>query len=671
MIVMVGCRGNASAPRLAFPFRTAAASKTLSGADTSMPRIDLPKQRVRAPEFPREFAWVNTNRPLFIQNDLKGCVVVLDFWTYCCINCMHVLPDLEYIEHKYEGQPVMIVGVHSAKFDNEGDKDHILEACQRYNVAHPVIVDENHEIWSQYGVNSWPTLMVIDPEGRIVGSLSGEGNRAALDAVIHSLLEEGQQKGTLAAAPPKFERKSRVPSASGLAFPGKILAESGGKYLFISDSNHDRVIVSSPGGNVIAIAGSGRKGQADGAFPQAEFDNPQGMAFDASANVLYVADTDNHLIRKLDLNAKTVTTISGTGEQVYDREGGGSGRNQGLNSPWDLALVDGQLYIAMAGPHQLWVLDLTTGVAKAWVGSGREDILDSPGLSAALAQPSGMIQKGDWLYWADSEVSAVRRVNIKTRKVETLVGTGLFDFGDKDGDFGDALFQHPLGVTVYGDDILVADTYNSKIKRLDENSHRVSTIAGDGHPQAIASATGELSLYEPGGLSARGDTLYIADTNHDGVVVYDLKNGTWHELTLKGLRVETARHMETANVPVKEVRVKPGSDLTLRIGANFAKGIHLNREAPINYAFTPSANDSGDGAVEGIAKYNQFPVEFTVPAAAVRIGETYQTMVSIAYCTDENEGLCVPVTLNWRLKLNADPTASDVVELTESIQPMH
>ena len=169
-----------------------------------MPRIELPKQRLRAPEFPREFAWVNTDRPLFVHDDLKGNVVVLDFWTYCCINCMHILPDLEYIEEKYAGQPVVVIGVHSAKFDNEGDRDNILTACQRYDIAHPVIVDENHRIWSEYTVNSWPTLMVVDPEGRVVGSLSGEGNRETLDAVVVSRLEEGKEKGPLAAAPPKY-----------------------------------------------------------------------------------------------------------------------------------------------------------------------------------------------------------------------------------------------------------------------------------------------------------------------------------------------------------------------------------------------------------------------------------------------------------------------------------
>ena len=449
-----------------------------------------------------------------------------------------------------------------------------------------------------------------------------------------------------------------------------MLAEPSGKYLFISDSNHDRVIIANPDGKVIAIAGSGKKGQADGAFGAAEFDNPQGMAYDSNADVLYVADTDNHLIRKLNLKSKNVETISGTGEQVYDRQGGQHGRLQGLNSPWDLALVEGTLYIAMAGPHQLWVMDLASQVAEAWVGSGREDIIDSPGMSAALAQPSGIVQKGEWLYFADSEVSAVRRANLKTRKVETLVGTGLFDFGDRDGEFDAALFQHPLAVAVFGDDILVADTYNHKIKRLDEGSRRVSTLTGGGTPQTLASSTGDLSLYEPGGISVRGDLLYIADTNHDRIVEYNLVSGVWRELSLRGLRVETARRMEAANVPVQDVKVNTGSDLTLRLGAKFAKGIHLNREAPINYAFAPSSDGDTTGTVEGVAKSANIPVELKIPASALQSGETYQTMLSVAYCTDENEGLCVPVTLAWRLRLINEPSASNVVELTETIKPM-
>ncbi|HEY3294820.1 MAG TPA: thioredoxin-like domain-containing protein [bacterium] len=667
-LVWAGLRLQGSRGGSIFPFAAAANRPSGHRESDAMLKFNLPKQRVRAPEFPKDFAWVNTDKPLYINQDLKGRVVVLDFWTYCCINCMHILPDLEYIEQKYAGQPVVIVGVHSAKFDNEQDRDNIRQAVERYNIAHPVIVDERHRIWSEYGVNSWPTLMVIDPEGKVVGSLSGEGNRVILDEIVSALLEEGKQNGTLAAGPPVFHREGRVPSASGLAFPGKVLAEPSGKFVFISDSNHDRVIIADPEGNVVAIAGSGEKGNADGAFDKAQFANPQGLAYDAANNLLYVADTDNHLIRKLDLNAKSVQTIAGTGKQVYDRTGGANGTAQGLNSPWDLALVDWNLYIAMAGNHQIWSMDLRSGKVSAWVGSGAENIDDGTGLSVNLAQPSGLTRKGDWLYFADSEVSALRRANLKTRTVETLIGSGLFDFGDRTGSLRSAKLQHPLGVAVSGDDILVADTYNHKVKRVNEAKGEISAVAGTGKSSAPASDKTDLSLYEPGGLSARGDTLYIADTNHDRIIEYNLAGGTWHEFALKGLRMEATKQMDLTGIPLQEVAVKPGMDLVLRLNPEFPRGVHLNKEAPINYAFVSSSN--GGKGIEGLAKSPMIPVEVRIPASAFQPGGEYQTTLNLAYCTDESSSICVPVTLGWRLKFVANPAASNDVPLTARVKPL-
>lgn len=633
-----------------------------------MQRISLPTQREHAPDFPSDFAWVNTDRSFSLKNDLKGNVIVLDFWTYCCINCMHILPDLEYIEHKYAGQPVMVIGVHSAKFDNESDQQNIQTACARYDIAHPVIVDKNHRIWSEYGVRAWPTLLVIDPAGRIVGTLSGEGNRDVLDAVVYSLLEEGREHGTLASAPPEYNRTGRVPSASGLAFPGKIIADPNSQYLFISDSNHDRIIIADTSGNVTAIAGSGQKGQADGSFAAAQFDNPQGLAYDPAAQILYVADTDNHLIRRLDLQARTVETISGTGRQIYDRSGGGIGRAQGLNSPWDLALYDGILYIAMAGPHQLWTLDTKTLQAQAWVGSGNEDIHDGTGLYAALAQPSGLARKGDWLYFADSEVSAIRKVNLKTREVETLIGSGLFDFGDRDGSLRQALLQHPLGVAIYGDDILVADTYNHKIKRIHEQAGTIETIAGTGEPQTIASNSGKLSLYEPGGLAVRGDILFIADTNHDRIIEYDLKSNSWHEFTLHGLQAQEMSNMAWSNLPLQVISYTPGSDITLQLTANFADGIHLNKEAPINFSLMEDGNSQKP--LEGLAPAGILPAKIRIPASFINNQHEYHLLLSIAYCTDGNQSLCVPVDLVWRLNFVKNNSAANVFPLTARVEPV-
>ncbi len=628
-----------------------------------MSRPQLPTSRVRAPEFPRNFAWVNTDRPLYVQNELKGRVVVLDFWTYCCINCMHILPDLEYLEHKYASQPVVFVGVHSAKFDNEGDKENILTACHRYNIAHPVIVDENHRIWSEYGVQSWPTLAVFDAEGRVVGQLSGEGNREILDGVIQALLDEGREKGVLASGPPDFNRNSRVPSASGLAFPGKVLAVK--DRVFIADSNHDRIVITDSDGNVVSIAGSGTNGNSDGDFKEAEFDNPQGMAYDEAKNLLYVADTDNHLIRKLDLTAQTVTTICGTGIQVYDRLGGGQGTAQGLNSPWDVALNGNTLYIAMAGPHQLWTLDLPTGVARAWAGNGREDIIDGTGTrSASLAQPSGLSLDGDWLYFADSEVSAVRRANIKTTEVQTLVGSGLFDFGDQTGKFDRTLLQHPLGVAYYNGDVLVADTYNHKIKRLTLATKQSSDQIGSGNPDVTSDSPDKLSLYEPGGISISGDWLYIADTNHDRIVRVSLKENSWRVFEIHGLRSMESTGMDHDAVSDTTVAFRAGMDLHLDLTAMLPAGVHLNKEAPIGYVIQPASGKS----IEGLATKGVLPARAIIPASALNSGGTLKAMLFFAYCTDKNSGLCVPVSIAWNIHLQEGQSAVGVTELSAKIE---
>ncbi|MBU0691628.1 redoxin domain-containing protein [bacterium] len=633
-----------------------------------MPDIELPDSRTKAPDFPKSFAWVNTDRPLYFDSELKGRIVILDFWTYCCINCMHVLPDLAFIEQKYKGQPVVVIGVHSAKFDNEGDRQNIETACYRYNIEHPVIVDENHRIWTEYGVRAWPTLMVIDPEGKVVGSLSGEGNRATLDAVVAALLREGEQKGTLAEGPPAFMQKGRVPSASGLAFPGKVLADPAGEWLFISDSNHHRIIVANPDGEVRAIAGSGNQGQTDGSFLEAEFNQPQGMAYYADNHLLYVADTENHTIRKLDLKAKTVTTISGTGKQVYDRTGGGVGTAQGLNSPWDLALHENTLYVAMAGPHQIWTLDIETTIAKAWVGSGIENITDGTGTSsAALAQPSGLAIHGEWLYFADSEVSAIRRANLKTREVETLIGTGLFNFGDRIGGFPQSLLQHPLGVAVYKDNILVADTYNHRIKRLDLDVRESSQLTGTGNPDLAEETEQNPSLYEPGGLSVAGDMLYIADTNHDRIIRYDLISGKWSPLDLKGLRVEAARRMDMTQAIETIAAVQPGSKLSFRLSPELPQGVHLNAEAPINWSFREEP-DSNNG-YEGLIEIGKLPVDIDIKDVNANFNNSYFLTLDFACCTDENRGLCIPATLMWHLRLQEDTAAPARIELTASIEP--
>ncbi|MEE8232149.1 MAG: alkyl hydroperoxide reductase, partial [Thermoplasmata archaeon] len=313
--------------------------------------------------------------------------------------------------------------------------------------------------------------------------------------------------------------RERMPE-SALAFPAKILADL--PRLIIADTGHHRIVISDLGGKISDFAGTGDPGATDGPFEQATFRSPHGLA--AAGTFLYVADTENHLIRRLDLEKRTVETIAGTGQQGTAIRQWGPARELSLNSPWDLCLGDGRLFMAMAGCHQIWVMDLSKARLELFAGTGKEAVIDGPRLNAALAQPSGLAIDGQTLYVTDSEASAIRAIDIhSTGFLRTLVGEGLFVFGDHDGVAEEVRLQHPLGISCVGGQVYVADTYNHKIKVLYPTMRAVKTVFGSGRPGDQDGPTPEFS--EPGGLSAAEDRLYIADTNNHGIRVAELTSG--------------------------------------------------------------------------------------------------------------------------------------------------
>jgi len=498
------------------------------------------RERPDAPDLFGGIGWLNTSKPISLE-DLRGRVVLLDFWTLCCINCIHVLPDLAKLEAKYPGV-LVVIGVHTPKFPNEKNSASIRKAILRYRIAHPVVNDANHTIWRRYGVNSWPTLMLIDPEGKFYGRISGEGVYDVLDQHIGKLVKEYKAKKKLKETPIEFNLDHEQPKT--LFFPGKVLADQKGNRLFIADSTNNRIVITDLEGKKIAVAGSGKEGQKDGGFAQATFSDPQGMALDG--NTLYVADRKNHLIRALDLKAEKVTTIAGTGEQDRgSRVQTGPPLKIGLNSPWDLLLHGKKMFIAMAGHHQVWALDFAKDEIGPYAGSGREDLEDGPLKRSALAQPSGLASDGKNLYVADSEISAIRAMPLDgTGEVSTVVGEGLFEFGDINGKGGRVRLQHALGVAYRNGKLYVADTYNSKIKLIDPEERTCETFAGDA-PGWLAD-----SLFnEPGGLSFAGDKLYVADTNAHRIRVIDMKTKAISTLNLQGVDpVEPERAKKTIKI---------------------------------------------------------------------------------------------------------------------------
>jgi sugar lactone lactonase YvrE len=438
---------------------------------------------------------------------------------------------LRKLEQKYANE-LMVVGVHSAKFPNEKIQDNLQKAVQRYELDHPVVNDVDFQVWQQYACRAWPTLMFIDPLGKVIGKHEGEMAYDQFDDLISQMVTEFDGLGLLDRKLVEFVKDAQPQST--LSFPGKVVADADSNRLFISDSNHNRIIVATLDGAVLKVVGSGEPGMADGNFATASFDHPQGMVL--VDDLLYVADAENHAIRKVDLASEQVETIAGTGNQGHIREGSGPGTQTDLNSPWDLVFHDGSLYIAMAGMHQLWSMDLATGIVGPYAGSGRESLDDGPLVSATLAQPSGITTDGYRLYFADSETSAVRSADLPPNgRLRTIVGLGLFEFGDVDGANHNIRLQHPIGVAHHDGTIYVADTYNHKIKKVLPVMRSSFTMLGNGEAGHRDGAGQQAQFSEPSGLSIAAGKMYIADTNNHAIRVADLASGEVSTLELSGI----------------------------------------------------------------------------------------------------------------------------------------
>ncbi|MET9507234.1 NHL domain-containing thioredoxin family protein [Streptomyces flavidovirens] len=494
-------------------------------APTPAPR----RARVRAPELIGKGGWLNTGGEELSLADLRGRVVILDFWTFCCVNCLHVLDELRELEEKHR-DTVVIIGVHSPKFVHEAEHEAVVDAVERYGVHHPVLDDPELATWKQYAVRAWPTLVVIDPEGYVVAQHAGEGHAHAIEKLVEELEAAHEAKGTLRRGDGPYVAPE--PVATDLRFPGKALVLPGtgtgtgtgtGNFLVSDTTRHQLVELEADGETVVRRIGG------DG-----EFKEPQGLALLPDGRVV-VADTVNHRLRTYDPASGAIETVAGTGKQWWQGSPtSGPARDVDLSSPWDVAWWQGKVWIAMAGVHQLWTYDPEAGTVQVAAGTTNEGLVDGPAAEAWFAQPSGLAVSpdGDRLWVADSETSALRYVDSEL-VVHTAVGTGLFDFGHRDGAAGQALLQHPLGVTALPDgSVAISDTYNHALRRYDPASGEVTTLATD--------------LREPSDAVLVGDDIVV---------------------------VESARHRLTRlRLPDEAVRVEAVAHRTQRAATEVAPG---------------------------------------------------------------------------------------------------
>jgi thiol-disulfide isomerase/thioredoxin len=476
-------------------------------------------QTVHAPALnANNLPWFNVHKPLDLP-DLKGKVAILDFWTFCCINCIHIIPTLKKLESRFP-KSLAVIGVHSPKFPGEKNVDNVQKAIERYEIEHPIVHDTDFSIWKQYAVRAWPTLIFISPDGYILGQLPGEPDPNMLEMTMAQLLEDFEKKGALEGNASSLLKLPEKKSSEGaLKFPGKISYSTEDNEFAIADSNHNQILTANRKGEITRRIGTGDIGKKNGSFKESEFFRPQGLHYENG--IIWIADTENHMIRHINIKTEIVSTSAGTGIQGPPLQGQSIATSAALSSPWDVQLVGDQVYFANAGTHQIGSLDIKQKIVSRFAGTGQEALLNGLRSEGAFAQPSGLSYGEDKLFLADSETSAIRSVRIdKAGFIATYVGTGLFDFGDKDGRGKEALLQHPLGVFYSKGKIYIADSYNNKIKMLDLKTQEVTVVQASAN--IVCDDINCSKLWEPAGVIEVGNSLFVSDTNNHRILKIDL-----------------------------------------------------------------------------------------------------------------------------------------------------
>lgn len=669
-------------------------------------KVDGWEQDLSVPEFPEGLEWLNTEAPISVYKDLCGKVVVLDFFTYCCINCIHLLPDLHALEHAYSDKDgLLIVGVHSAKFPNEKVLDNIKSAVLRYNISHPVVNDADASLWQELEVSCWPTLVILGPRGNMLFSLIGEGHKDKLFLYTSITLKYYKDRGQIRDHKIGIKLyKDSLPS-SPLLFPGKVTVDQVTNRLVIADTGHHRILVIWKNGQIQYSIGGPNPGRKDGMFSEATFNSPQGVAI--MNNIIYVADTENHLIRKIDLQAEKVSTVAGIGIQGTDKEGGAEGEQQPISSPWDVTFGtsgsevqrDDILWIAMAGTHQIWALlldscklpkknELKKGTCLRFAGSGNEENRNNAyPHKAGFAQPSGLSLASEepWncLFVADSESSTVRTISLKDGAVKHLVGgerdpTNLFAFGDADGVGINAKLQHPLGVAWDNKRNLlyVADSYNHKIKIVDPKTKSCTTLAGTGNTDNVTgSSFTESTFNEPGGLciGENGQLLYVADTNNHQIKVMDLETKTISVLPIfrsassvvdGPVLGETQKTLpklpkSAASIRLSPVTARPGQTLQFKLRLDLPSGTKLTEGVPSCWFVTAEGNEwllqgqTPSGEIESMS--SQPTISLQVPGHCLSLEAVVCVSVLLYYCSADS-GACMMQGVLFRQPLQISDT---------------
>ncbi len=458
-----------------------------------------------APDLLPSLHWLNAEPQTLAQH--RGRVLALVFWNASSAYCHNLLDELMRLQARFP-LGLSMIGIHQPKFDSELDGRLVLKAANRLGLPFPVANDRAWATWQHYGIQSWPSVALVDTRGRLRQVLAGDHQGGALDAAIAGLIDE--VGGAVMAAGPV--RRSGAEPRLPLAFPSGLAV--GENHLYVADTGHHRILECTHSGRVLREFGTGHGDMVDGPPGDAAFRNPRGLCLVRES--LYVADTGNHALRRIRLLDGAVETVLGTGRPGQVREGAHeAGAQLPLNQPWDVIGTLDRLFIAMAGSNQVWEYDLGQAKLKLLAGSGELGILDGPVRNAMFAHPAGLAQVQQTLYVADSATSAIRAIQVTQGQVQTLVGQGLYDFGEQDGQRRDARLQLPLALALDPSSPLlwVVDSYNGSLRRLRLGGGEMTT---HDLPQP---------LDQPAALAAGAGSLWIANSGAHEVLRYDLGSG--------------------------------------------------------------------------------------------------------------------------------------------------
>lgn len=608
----------------------------------------LEEQYPLAPEFPPT-QWI-FSEPIKLAS-LRGKIVLLDFWTYSCINCIHSLEEIKRLEEKWKNE-LIVLGIHSGKFPNEHNLQNLKNAVLKYKITHPVANDSNFQIWELYGISAWPSFVLIDPQGRIVARKVGERIFDVFDKLIEKLVLRSDIKQVLKADTVQLQKENLKPIKNTyLYFPSKITISPSGRELFISNSGANNVlVVHTQTGSILEEIG-GKEGFENGNFSSVKFSNPQGIYY--KNENLFLADAANHAIRKIDLISKHVSTLIKPNENFKTSP----------RSPWDLSFWNSDLIIAMAGTHQIWIFDSKNNF-KTYIGNGEEDLGDENSKNSRLAQPSAIVVYENKIYFLDSETSSLRVYDPKEDKVKTLIGKGLFQFGDVDGKKDSALMQHPLGITAENQKIFIADTYNHKIKYYDLKSQNLVTLAGTGKAEFKDGEFSKASFNEPSGLLYWNDNLYVVDTNNHSLRI----------LYLKDQKVETQELFYSEKLAMKKLNMLNETDVSLpkeEISSSI-KSLIVKWELKENFqwrgknSFVKFLSKNEKVFSLDSKKYFPFQSEMVVPIQLNRGETTLEILALLDYCQKENPKICMTEKVKFlkRYKIKNSGSLKNILRIS-------